>query len=344
MKRPRSKRNKAERRAVRAFITGISGFVGAHLARVLSSLGDVVTGANREGRWPVDLVETMRAARIDAPRAWDIADEPTAELRRFLAEFRPDVVYHLAALSIPEDCGAAGPPTPRALAINVDGTMRVAELATAISCAAPGQTPKRPRLIFASSSHVYGAVEPSRSMVAEDAPLNGTSAYAVTKRMAEERLLALAATGQLEVVIARAFKHVGARQDSRLMLAEWAAQFAAGVEPVRIRSCDSVVDMTDVRDVCLAYRLLAERGVSGRIYNVGSGVPRRTGDIFLRFRALARPGCPFVETHPGFRQEPIADIRRIKADTGWSPTLSLDDSLRGIWQAYIAQIDDNAKA
>ncbi len=318
---------------MRAFITGISGFVGAHLARVLASHGDQVAGVNRQGCWPADLVTPMREARIESPLAWDIADAPSPELRRFLADFRPEVLYHLAALSIPEDCGGSGPPNPRAIAVNVEGTMRVAELATTLSQWADGGEPYRPRLLFASSSHVYGAVDPARAVVTENAPLHGNSAYAVTKRMAEERLLAAASTGRLDVVIARAFKHAGTRQDSRLMLAEWAAQFVAGIEPVKIRCFDSVLDMTDVRDVCLAYRLLAERGVSGRIYNVGSGVAQRAGDIFLRFRAMARPSCPFVETHPGFRQEPIADIQRIRDDTGWSPTLTLDDTLRSIWQA-----------
>ena len=319
---------------MRAFITGISGFVGGHLARVLASLGDEVAGANRQGAWPPDLVDAMRGLRIAAPIAWDIADAPSEQVRRFLADFRPDVVYHLAALSVPEDCGSAGSPTPQAIAINVEGTMRVAELVASLSTTSSGPMPGRPRLIFASSSHVYGAVEPARAVVAESAPRLGTSAYALTKRMAEEHLMEAAVAQQLDVVIARAFKHVGTRQDARLMPAEWAAQFAAGVVPVRIRCCDSLIDLTDVRDVCVAYRLLAERGVSGQTYNVGSGVAQRSGDIFLRFRALAKPGCPYVETHPGFRQEPIADITRIRADTGWSPTLSLDDTLRSIWLAY----------
>ena len=92
---------------MRAFITGISGFVGAHLARVLASHGDQVAGVNRQGCWPADLVTPMREARIESPLAWDIADAPSPELRRFLADFRPEVLYHLAALSIPEDCGGA---------------------------------------------------------------------------------------------------------------------------------------------------------------------------------------------------------------------------------------------
>lgn len=365
---------------MRAFITGISGFVGAHLASVLSSLGDQVAGTNRKPGWPADLAAPMRQAGVDEPLAWDIADEPSEALRRYLAEFQPDVVYHLAALSIPADCGGAGPPTPQALSVNVEGTMRVARLVAELSrdpvrAASPASTVgpvsavgpvqlasrsgvlasdllpvpraatrRGPRLIFASSSHVYGAVAPERAVVNEQAPLYGSSAYAVTKRMAEERLLAEAETGRLDVVIARAFKHAGPRQDGRLMLAEWAAQLAAGVEPVRVRCLDSWLDVTDVRDVCVAYRLLAERGVSGRVYNVGSGVARRTGDIFLRFRAMARPECEFVETQPGLRYEPVADITRIREDTGWSPTLSLDDTLRAVWEVYSGRVASDSQA
>jgi len=133
----------------------------------------------------------------------------------------------------------------------------------------------------------------------------------------------------------RAFKHTGPGQPPRFMLPEWAKQFAdPTVNPVHVQTLESVLDITDVRDVVRAYRLMAERGEAGEIFNVGSGVPRRSGDLFDLLRNLADPARAVVETKPGRRQEAIADCSRLHRRTGWTPAIPLEQTIRDIWNEW----------
>ena len=288
---------------MRAFITGITGFVGRHLRDHLSAEGDEVLGATRN-----------LATRIDAESLveWDVGLPASDRCRRRLAEFAPDVVFHLAAVSIPRECGDTEP-TPEAQRTNVDGTRHLLDAASAL--------PRPPRIVFMSSSHVYAALLPGSPPVVETHPIEPRSAYGKTKWAAEE--LCRDALRQLpEIVIVRSFTLSGPGQDGRLMLAEWADQFVAGgSEPIRVVSLESTIDFLDVRDGVRALRAIALRGTAGAVYNLGSGVPHTSGEIFRILQEQTGDRRPVVELRPGRRSDPIADITRLRNATGWSPEI-----------------------
>ncbi len=128
-----------------------------------------------------------------------------------------------------------------------------------------------------------------------------------------------------------------------MMLPQWAQQFACGTEPVKVHTCDAHVDLTDVRDVVRAYRLLAEHGLSGKAYNVGSGRSRRTGDILEMLRRMADPSRTLIETRPGLKQDPIADVTRLARDTGWRATIPLEQTIADTlawWRRRAARRDN----
>ena len=284
-------------------ITGVSGFAGGFLAEHLLQCGDVVLGCSPDGKWeessPEELPEQVELL------AWDLGspDGLSADARRRIEEFRPDCVYHLAGLSVPEDCGD-DEPLPAAMAINVDGTRRVMELAAAL--------PSKPRVLFISSSQVYAPISPEAPPLAETAPLGPWRAYGRTKLLAEGEVRRAVDELGFDAVIARSFQHTGPRQSPRMMLPEWARQLAAGrPQPVEVHTLDAQIDLSDVRDVVRAYRMLLERGQRGEVYNVGSGVSRRSGDVLELLRSMADPTRPVVELRPGFKQDPIADVGRI---------------------------------
>jgi GDP-4-dehydro-6-deoxy-D-mannose reductase len=180
--------------------------------------------------------------------------------------------------------------------------------------------------LFISSAHVYGPVSREAPRVREDTPLGPRGAYGKTKVAGEEAVRRAAANGADAVVI-RAFQHTGPRQNPRMMLPQWARQFALGCDPVEVFTRDAYVDLTDVRDVVRAYRLVVEKGRCGEIYNVGSGTCRRSGDILALLQRLADPGRSIVETSPGVKQEPIADITRVAHLTGWHPAVPLEETV-----------------
>lgn len=304
---------------MRALITGITGFAGGFLAEHLLARGDEVLGCSRSGRWPGWAGSELRRIEVLACDFGDAAGIDELALRQ-IADFAPDCVYHLAALSVPSDCGTIEP-TPRAIEVNVNGAGRVLELAARL--------PRRPRVLLISTSHVYGGATRDRHVFDETTPAAPCRAYGKTKWAAEQLATRAHHEQALDVLMVRSFQHTGPRQEPRLMLPEWVAQFVQGANPVRVRHLDTWIDLSDVRDVVRAYRLLAERGESGGTYNIGSGVPRRTGDILNLLAAQADPDREMIELQPGpERWDPIADIGRLQAATGWRPEIALEKTVR----------------
>ncbi|MBM4005367.1 MAG: NAD(P)-dependent oxidoreductase [Planctomycetes bacterium] len=326
---------------MRNLIVGIAGFVGKHLARHLRAQGEEVLGTSRPDVAARSLQEPFaRHPAPPSPRAasessdadsesipWNIAEPIDADALERIRSFRPDVVFHLAAISIPADCGRSTP-TPDALRANVEGTAHVVQLVRSL--------PGPPRLIFASTSQVYDATCARSGSVDESAPLRPDSGYAWTKYYAEQQILNAVADSRFEAIIVRAFKHSGPGQSSRMMLSEWARQFAENVSPVRVQSLESYVDLTDVRDVVRAYHALAEIDRPAAIYNLGSGLRRRTGDILTALQLLADPQRAICVTGAAPRDEPIANTERLRGDTGWEPQIPLGQTLADTLAFWLA--------
>ena len=317
--------------AHRAIITGVAGFLGGFLAEHLLDCGDAVLGCSRDGMWKPYAPSTLKS-RVPIV-AWDVGSPSglSKAAQRELEDFRPDHVYHLAALSIPVDCGQEEP-LPRATAVNVDGTRRVMRWAASLS--------PRPRVIFASTCQVYAPVTPETPLIDELAPVGPTRAYGQTKLAAETEVRRAIEQHGCDAIIIRSFQHTGPRQDGRIMLPQWAKQFATGgTGPVEVYSRDAYLDLTDGRDAARAYRLLAERGRSAEVYNVGSGIARRSGEVLDMLRAMADSERPIVELRPGFKQDPIADISRLVELTGWRPTIPLETTVRDTLDWWREQAD-----
>ena len=301
---------------MKALITGITGFAGGFLAEHLLACGDDVLGCSRRGEWSAWAGDELRR-RIKV-LGWDVgqAGEVVDRVRAELSNFSPDCIYHLAAISVPSDCGTTDP-TERAIEVNVHGTVRVLDLAASL--------PHRPRVLFISTSHVYSKATKENHLFDESAQTNPQRAYGKTKLMAEQRVRRAVAERNLNAIVVRAFQHTGPRQEPRLMLPEWAVQFARpSHDPIRVKNVNTWIDLSDVRDVVRAYRLLAERGESGGVYNVGTGAPRRTGDILDMLVQLTNSSRPIVELQPGVEKwDPIADTRRLQADTNWRAEIDI---------------------
>ena len=303
----------------RAFITGVAGFAGGYLAEHLLDNGDAVLGSAVDGKWAASTLKAV-IDRVELA-GWDLGRPESPAGLQAIVRFQPDCIYHLAGLSMPEDCGASEP-NPQALAVNVDGTRRVLALAAGLE--------GRPRVLVISSSHVYAPVSAQAPQVAETAPLGPSDGYGRTKLMAEELVRHAVANSGMDAVIARSFQHTGPGQSSRMMLSQWARQFAAGGNsPVAIYTGNASIDLTDVRDVVRAYRLLMERGERGEVYNIGSGIARTSGAIFDVLREAADPARqrPIAEIRPGVKQDPIADVSRLVRATGWRPEIPLEKTV-----------------
>jgi GDP-4-dehydro-6-deoxy-D-mannose reductase len=172
----------------------------------------------------------------------------------------------------------------------------------------------------------------------EEAPVRPVSPYAASKAAAE-----LACLG-VDAVVARAFPHAGPGQDERFAVGSWAAQLARaraeGGGVLRVGDLEAERDLTDVRDVCRAYRLLLDPAVAAGTYNVASGraVPlRRVVELLVEAAG--------VEVHVErdelrLRASEIhvvaGDPSKLRAGTGWEPRIPLEQTLADALEAAAA--------
>ena len=293
---------------------------GRHLAEHLLAAGDAVLGCSQAGRWGTSSPRRL-AERVNL-LAWTLPDVPPVATRTAIEHFSPDVIYHLAGLSVPQACGESEP-TAEAWAVNVEGTRRVLDVAAAL--------PVRPRVLLVSSVHVYAPVSAAEPLVDESAPLAPRRGYGKTKLAMEELGLSLAAERGLPVVIARAFNHTGPGQLPPLLVPQWCQGLAQGQRPLVVQNLSTRLDLSDVRDVVRAYRLLAERGQRGEAYNVGRGVAHSTGHILKLLLANVDPAWPLLELQPGERHSPLADVSKLQALANWRCEFPLEKTLADAW-------------
>jgi GDP-4-dehydro-6-deoxy-D-mannose reductase len=313
---------------MRALVTGISGFVGGHLTEHLIAEGDLVVGLSASGRWPLELEHVGKCARIER---LDLVDHAEADFADFLKRKQPEVIYHLAAQSNPQESLR----DPRGTwVLNLGGTLNLLE-----AVKASGQ---KPRVVLVSSGVCYGNPAPERIPVREDCPLRPNNPYAASKAAADLLGVQHYLAYGTDVVIIRPFNHAGPRQSVRYVLAALAHQTAeiqlGKRNCLEIGNLDVVRDFTDVRDVVRAYRLLAQHGEPGEIYNLGSGCGVRIADAVQHLRSLASVPIPVrVEaTRVRSVDQPllVADPSKLITATGWKPQYTIEQTLADMLAFY----------
>ena len=287
---------------MRVLITGAAGFAGGWLARACLAAGDEVVGLSRE----------------------DVDLRDAAGIRTALRGARPQVVYHLAALS---SVGASWEHPADTVNENVAASVNLLE---ALRREAPGA-----RVVWASSCQVYG--EPDRVPVEEDAPLRPENPYAVSKTAGDLLAGVYAEAHGIDLVRARPFNHAGPGQRDGFIVSSLARQAAqarvSGARQIDIvtGNPDARRDYTDVRDVVSAYRGLARAGVGG-VFNVSSGRSVSAAELV---RLLADVIAPVEVSHTvdpaRVRAHEVMDLagshERLTAATGWRPAIPLEQTM-----------------
>jgi GDP-4-dehydro-6-deoxy-D-mannose reductase len=288
-------------------ITGIGGFVGLHLARLLLARGERVSGTWLDSRPDLPGAELHEADLLDP-----------AALARAVEAAAPDAVVHLAGLS---HVGESWKRIPDYYQVNFLGVEH-------LLAAAAG----RP-VVIASSAEVYGAVPAAEQPIAEDRELCPSSPYALTKAAAERLAAGRGA------VIARSFNLVGSGQAGTFALPTFAAQLAriarGEAEPVlRVGNLSARRDFVHVEDGAEALRLLAERGSPGTAYNVASGRDVSIGEALERLMEVSGVRAR-IEVDPD-RMRPV-DLPLLRGDAGrlrrlgWEPRHTLEAALADLW-------------
>jgi GDP-4-dehydro-6-deoxy-D-mannose reductase len=318
---------------LKVLISGLSGFAGGYLARACVDAGDEVLGISRSRPTTATGAEW---------RSLDLRDQEG--LRALLHDFKPDVFYHLAAMS------SVGPSWEDPAGTVEDNVAAAINVLESVRFDAPDA-----RVVWVSSGSVYGHAE--ILPVDEDSPLAPVNPYAVSKTTGDLLAGVYANAYDLDLVRARPFNHAGPGQLSLFVVSALARQAAearlAGVESVRIVTGNPEPrrDFVDVRDVARAYRLMAahtERGV----YNICSGGSISVlGQIEL-LEELVAPLRIEHEVDPArVRPHEVMDqfgaCDRIREVFGWEPEIpfrqTMLDTVRW-WEHELASEAEQARS
>jgi GDP-4-dehydro-6-deoxy-D-mannose reductase len=285
-------------------VTGAQGFAGGHLLAQLGAQG----------------------VALEA----DVTDAES--LKEAVAAAAPEGVIHLAAAS---SVGVSWTDTVEAWRVNALGTVNLLEAVRSYD--------HDVHVLVVSTGDVYGQAD--ETPTPETAPYRPTSPYAASKAAAELAANQFRRAGY-DVIVARSFQHEGPGRDERFAVGSWAAQIAraeeAGGGKVRVGDLSPRRDITDVRDVTRAYEALLDRAVPAGIYNVASGSAVSMREVLEILVSLAR--CPIeVEEDPSrFRATEISvlagDASKLRAATGWTPTIPLEHTLADTLDAARAAV------
>lgn len=299
---------------MRVLVTGVGGFVGRHLATVLAAQGHEVHGLG------------IQPAAADLP----LASDRTADLTRIgevegtLAAVAPDAIVNLAGQA---SAAKSFEDPAETFRVNTAGALTLLE---AVRRAAP-----RARLLLVGSGESYGP-QPEGTRVAESAPFRPVSPYALSKAAADLAGAAFAAAHGLDLVRTRSFAHTGPQQDERFVIPSFARQIArierGEEEPVlRVGNLEVTRDISDVRDVVVAYAALLVGGARGAAYNVCRGEGARLAEVAAHLVARARRPIR-IEVDPA-RVRPVdvpylvGDPSALESATGCRPAHSLDRTI-----------------
>ncbi|MBN9520363.1 GDP-mannose 4,6-dehydratase [bacterium] len=308
---------------MKILITGITGFVGGHLAERLSGLGHALAGVGRSAAWPARLRHLAGTAELHEA---DLLDGPRVEA--VLKQVRPDWLFHLAGYA---NTGGSFREPGACWRDNLDATRSLYD--------AVARSGVRPRVLYVSTGLVYGEPDGPAGPCDERTTLKPASPYAASKAAADILSYQYTRSPGLDIVRVRLFNQIGPRQSPDYAVANFARQVAAietrKQEPVmETGDLSAHRDVTDVRDMVAAFPLLLEKGKTGEAYNAGRGETYRIQDLLDRLLALSTVKIEVRQkVEPGRTADTTitrADTAKLRAATGWSPRIALDQTLADI--------------
>lgn len=297
-------------------IIGAAGFVGSYLIQYLKEDGMEVYAT----KLPHEKIENEDARIFDL----DILDREA--IVSLLFEIRPDYIFHLAAQS---SVGLAWKNPGLTIDVNIKGSVNVMD--------AVRELYYKPRVLLIGSGEEYGHIKPGETPIGEENMIRPGNIYAATKVCQNMIGNIYAQAYDMELMMVRAFNHIGPTQAPMFVVADFCKQVAEIEQGLRkpvmyVGNLEAKRDFTDVRDVVRAYALLIKYGMPGETYNVGSGYAISIREILDDIIALSP--CDITVEVDANKLRPVdvpiiaADIAKIKELTGWEPRISLKQTIK----------------
>jgi GDP-4-dehydro-6-deoxy-D-mannose reductase len=307
----------------KVLITGITGFAGSYLAEHLLSTREYDVSGTFLFEKSLSNVEQVKD-KLNLIKA-DLSEEKSVS--KIVEDIRPDIIFHLAALTSPADSFKNPTATLNnniSLQVNLLEAVRKFDLLNT-------------KILITSSADVYGRVTKENLPIDEETPLMPTNPYSVSKIAQDFLGLSYFLAYKSKVIRVRPFNHVGPRQSPNFVVSAFAKQIAEiekdKKEPIlSVGNLEAKRDFTDVRDMVKAYLLAIEKGEDGEVYNIGSGVSHKIADILNKLISMSSSKIEIKKDPTRFRPsddpELICDNSKFNKLTGWQPQISLEKTLK----------------
>jgi len=321
----------------KVLITGITGFVGSHLADyILANFPEVQISGLARWRSPKDNIRHI-LDRITLEFG-DLLD--LSSLKALLSRQKPDVIFHLAAQSYVPFSFSAPVATLNA---NMIGTCDLLEAVKELKFVSDYD----PIIHICSSSEVYGQVKENEVPIKEDNPFRPASPYAVSKVAEDMLAFQYWLSWEVKTIRTRMFTHTGPRRGEVFVVSTFAKQIAAieaglASPVIMVGNLESVRTFLDVRDAVKAYWLLVVKCPPGEVYNIGGVETMTVGEMLDRLLKLSKVKNIDVKVdrsrlRPSDVTLQIPCIDKFTEATGWKPEIKFDRTLEdtlNYWRDY----------
>lgn len=289
----------------KTLVIGASGFVGGYLVRELESAGHCVTA-------------------VDIPQV-NLLDKESVE--NLVESAKPDYVVNLAAIS---SVGASWKSPIDTVEVNVRGTLHLLDAIQKFS-------PNAKTLLIGSAEEYAQDSKPLN----EDHELEASNPYGISK-IAQENFASLYRKKYgMKILCTRSFNHTGVGQKTAFALPSFVNQ-VADIEKsgkpgiIKVGNLEAFRDFSDVRDVVYVYRMLLESENEFEIFNVGSGIARKVGDLLNTIVSFATVKIDVVQDPEKMRPVDVpyqcADNSRI-CKLGYWPATPIEETLRWMFNS-----------
>jgi GDP-4-dehydro-6-deoxy-D-mannose reductase len=308
---------------MKVLITGVTGFVGSHLAEYLLSKNYEVWGIAR-WRSSSENIEHIKS-KLNIIEA-DLNDSHS--FYNAIHSIKPQQIYHLAAQSFVPTSWISPADTMKT---NVIGTINLFE--------AVRKAGIDPRIQVACSSEQYGLVKSDETPIKETNPLRPLSPYAVSKIAQDMLSYQYFKSYGLKIVVTRGFNHTGPRRGEVFVCSNFAKQIAEiekGVHEAKILvgNLGAIRDFTDVRDMVKGYNLALEKGEPGERYNICSGKGYKIKDVLDMLLKMTDNHIKIEEDPKRMRPSDveilIGDNSKFCKQTGWKPEIPFEKTLKDL--------------
>lgn len=312
----------------KVLIIGGAGFVGGYLAEYLQDECGYQVRATK-----------MKQEEIPGAN-YEVVDMDLlvkGEVEKVIRDYEPDFIFHLAAQS---SVAVSWSNPQLTVDVNIKGSLQLLDVLKEMEY--------KGRVLLIGSGEEYGRIQPDEVPIVEDTVLRPGNIYAATKCCQNMIAGIYAKAYGLNLVMVRAFNHVGPRQTTQFVVSDFCKQVVEAEKGLRdpvihVGNLKAKRDFTDVRDVVAAYECLIRQGESGETYNVGSGIAYSIEEILDQIIELSgqeiRVEVEKERLRPIDVPVIVADISKIEAQTDWKRTISMRQTLLDTldyWRASMA--------